>query len=190
PEPPGPDLVRPQHLVLQQLDRLQRRVTTMADEVEEARGVCGVERIEFVERRGDALPREQLENQIALGACLRQRWVVRGRKDQAVLQRNYLPGADIVVTVPPADRTLNSQRRALLILAVCRATARNHQLPRDGTLLGDQEHSRRRSACVDQPPVEILELFRRAVEELQARTFQCEAAGQWGRAVRGEPPHR
>ncbi len=148
PSPPGRTWFAHSSWFCKQLDRLQRRVTTMADEVEEARGVCGVERIEFVERRGDALaPGTSRESDRARRLPAANGGLYVGREDQAVLQRNSAArGRRSRRRATGRSHTVTPSGPKLLILAVCRATARNHQLPRHGTLLGDQEHRLRRSA--------------------------------------------
>ena len=73
--------------------------------------------------------------------------------------------------MPPADGELDAQRLALLV-AARPVPARDHQLPRDAPVVGDDEQVARLPAGVHEAPVGLLEEDGRRIEELESGPAQ------------------
>ena len=106
----------------------------------------------------------------------------------AARERDVLAWRHAGVPVPPADGELDAQRLALLVAARS-APARDHQLPRDAPLVGDDEQVARPPAGVHEAPVGLLEEDRRRIEELEARPRAASSSGPpgWRRGRRSAP---
>jgi hypothetical protein len=112
---------------------------------------------------------------LLVGARQRPAAAVARRDDQARAQRDALARGDARPAVPAAHGELDAQRLAGLH-SVGGAALRDHELPGDARLVGDDVQVARRAARVVQLPERLLEQRRRGVVELDP-----------GAAQRGEP---
>ena len=155
----------------------------VADEVQEV-GAAAREREVEVGEVGRLDPRaaEVAADELHLGRRMDEagRALVLRGDHVAARERDVLARRHAGVPVPPADGELDSQRLALLITARS-VPARDHQLPRDAPLVGDDEQVARPQAGIDEAPVGLLEEDGRRIEELESGPAQRAHAGPPGR---------